>query len=107
MKPRKPNFRWIEENKKRIITPILDKLDEATRAIVEEDLEKIRENPDDPPFQSAAYKGRDFPGSRGVVIAGGRFAVVYVRYADHPVLAVKYFLDADRFDAIDVPPIGP
>lgn len=102
-----PNFRWIEISWKRIIVPILDTLDEGTRNLVEADLEKIRSNPLDPPFKQASYRGRDFPGGRGVVIGEGRFAVVYVTMADHPLLSVKYFLDAERFDAVDVPPDGP
>lgn len=103
----RPNFRWIEVTWKRIIVPILDTLDESTRDLTEADLEKIRENPHEPPFTLFDYKGRDLPGGRSVVIADGRFAIVYQVMADHPVIGVKYFLDAERFDATDVPPDGP
>jgi hypothetical protein len=93
---KKPKYRWIPENRKRIIIPILDSLDQPTRDQVEADLEKIAEDPDDHPFPAVAYRGHDVPGGRVALICNGRFAVLYIKYADHPVLACRNFLDAAR-----------
>lgn len=96
--PRTPNWRWIEGTWKHIVVPILDTLDKSSREQVEADLETIRSDPDGHPFPAARYRGRDLPGGRTAVVGDGRFLLLFIKYADHPVLAVRNFLDSERFD---------
>lgn len=96
---RTPNWRWIEASKKRIVIPVLDELDDPNDVIrdqVEHDLEVIRQDPDNHPFPVVPYMGRDLPGGRSAIICDGRFLVLFVKYADHPVLGIRNFLDADK-----------
>lgn len=60
-------------------------------------MERIAENPFDPPYPCRPYKLHDIAGA-WVAVVDERFWLVYQVFADHPWLALRHILDTPRAD---------
>jgi hypothetical protein len=88
-------WNWLPEPRRRILEPFLATLDSETRAQVDADLERLREDPRNPPLPTWQWKGRQEPvlSDTWVSQIAERFLIRYQLFVDFPLIGIVNIID--------------